>query len=399
MKFIRFVLPIMVIAAGLAGSALLVKFGRKTQPVDPPSVAPLVETVSVELQDHRFRVRAQGNVAAAAEIDLTAEVSGRVEWVSSSLAAGGFFDEGAELIRLERRDFELALVSARSQLTQFRAALTREEAEAAVALEEWRQLGQGQASPLLRREPQLAQARAAVEAAEAMVEKTERDLARCVIRAPFVGRVERKVVDVGQFVSRGARLGRLYAVDRAEVRLPIPESDLAFLDLPLAFAADESRESGPAVRLSGDLAGRRHEWHGSIVRTEGRIDSRNRMIYAVVQVDDPYQRRAQVAERAPLAVGLFVDCEIEGRTTRNAARLPRRALRNRDEVWVVDAEDRLRIRQVEVLRAGREYAVVGSGLRSGERVCVSSLDAVVDGMTVRSAEGEGTEQTGKEPGQ
>ena len=385
MKIIRVLLPILVVAAGLVGSALLVKFGKKTKPVDPPAIAPVVEAVTVELRDHQFMVRAQGNVRAVAEIDLTAEVAGKVEWVSEAMAAGGFFAKGDDLVRIEKRDFELAVVSAEAQLTQVRATLVREEAEAKVALKEWKELGSGEASPLLKREPQLAQARAAEESAKAMVEKAERDLARCVIQAPFDGRVERKAVAAGQFVNRGMSLGRLYSVDRAEVRLPIPEEDLAFLDLPLGKGAESGEEAGPKANLSGSLGGRFHVWEGRIVRTEGRIDTRSRMIYAVVEVDDPYHRRSKLAVNPPLAVGLFVDCEIEGRTDENTATLPRRALRSRNEVWVVDAEGKLRVRKVVVLRAGREEAVIGSGLKAGERVIVSSLDAVVDGMAVRLA--------------
>lgn len=392
MKIIRFLLPVLVVAAGLTGSALLVKFGRKTDPVDPPAFAPLVETVTVELRDHQFTVQAQGNVSARTEIDLAVEISGKVEWISDAMAAGGFFKEGDNLVRIEKRDFELAVVSARSLLAQAKATLAREEAEAAVALREWKELGNGKASLLLKREPQLARARAAVEAANARVEKAERDLNRCVIRAPFAGRVERKTVDVGQFVNRGAPLGRLYSVDRAEVRLPIPEEDLAFLNLSLGFRVDAAPNNpGPKVRLRATVAGTNQSWTGRIVRTEGRIDSRSRMTYAVAQVIDPYGLRSDTKE-APLPVGLFVDCEIEGRTASDTATLPRRALRNGDEIWVLDADDRLRVRQVDVLRAGRKEVVIGSGLKSDELVCVSSLDAVVDGMTVRVA-GDDAPQT------
>ncbi len=385
MKIIRVLLPILVVAAGLVGSALLVKFGKETEPEDPPTIRPVVETVTVELRDHQFVVRAQGNVSAGAEIDLTAEVAGKVEWIAYAMAAGGFFDKGDDLVRIEKRDFELAVVAAEAQLTQARATLVREEAEANVAMKEWQELGSGEASPLLKREPQLAQARAVVDSARAMVEKAERDLARCVVKAPFDGRVERKAVDAGQFVNRGMSLGRLYSVDHAEVRLPIPEEDLAFLELPLAYGGESVENAGPKATLSGSLGGRFHVWEGSIVRTEGRIDTRSRMIYAVARVDDPYHRRSKPAANPPPAVGLFVDCEIEGRTDENTTALPRRALRSRDEVWVVDAEGRLRLRKVVVLRAGRSHVVVGSGLEAGERVIVSSLDAVVEGMAVRVA--------------
>ncbi len=387
MKIVRLLLPVLIVAAGVAGAGLLVKFGKKTTPEEIPFVPPLVEVVEAEPGGHQFHVSAQGSVSARTEIDLVAEVAGRIAWISPSLAAGGFFEKGGDLARIEARDFELAVTAAKAELTQARATLTREEAEAAVAIREWKELGQGDASPLLKREPQLAQARAAVEAAEAAVERGERDLARCVIRAPFAGRVERKGVDVGQYVSRGMSLGRLYSIDVAEVRLPIPAEELAYLDLPLGFRDGDASRPGPAVALRAEFAGKVHEWRGRITRTEGRIDTRSRMVYAVAEVDDPYGRATENGN-PPLAVGLYVDCEIAGRTVKDASILPRRALRNTDELWVVGPDDRLEVRRVEVLRAGRETVVVGSGVKEGERVCVSSLDAVVNGMRVRVSEEE-----------
>lgn len=387
MKIIRFLLPIFVVALGVAGSALLVKFGKKTKPEETPFVPPLVEVVLAVAQDYQFRIHAQGSVTARTEFDLIPEVSGKVVRVSPSLIAGGFFEKDDELVAIETRDFELGVIGAKSQLAQASALLAREEAEAYVAMKEWKELGSGAASPLLKREPQLAQARAAVRAAEAALEQSNRDLARCILRAPFAGRVERRSVAAGQVISRGAPIARLYAVDFAEVRLPLAAEELAFLDLPLAFRGEAKQSAGPAVTLRANFAGKRHEWRGRIARTEGRIGVRNRMIYAVVQVDDPYGRTG-ASDRPPLAVGLYVDCEIEGKIERNAIALPRRALRNKNELWVIDDEKKLFVRPVEVLRAGRDEVIVGSGLEAGDRVCVSSLDAVVNGMSTRIAEEE-----------
>jgi RND family efflux transporter MFP subunit len=393
MKVIRFILPILVVALGIAGSALLVKHGPRTEPEAIPFVPPLVETATAAFQDYQFKIHAHGSVSARTEIDLVPEVSGKVARVSDSLTAGGFFEKGDELVTIESRDFELGMIGAKSQLAQASAALAREEAEASVALKEWKQLGAGEASPLLKREPQLAQAHAAVRAAEAALEQSERDLARCVLRAPFAGRVELRSVAAGQFVNRGAPVARLYAVDFAEVRLPLPAEELAFLDLPLEFRGESKRASEPTVTLRAKFAGKQHEWQGRIVRTEGRIDTRNRMIYAVVQIDDPYGRSG-ASDRPPLAVGLFVECEIEGKTVKNSVVLPRRALRNKDELWVIDNEKRLNIRRVEVLRAGRDEVIVGSGLDAGDLVCVSSLDAVVNGMSTRLAGDEPAKTSG-----
>jgi multidrug efflux pump subunit AcrA (membrane-fusion protein) len=203
---------------------------------------------------------------------------------------------------------------------------------------------------------------------------------RCEIRAPFTGRVREERVDVGQFVSRGERIARLYAIDVAEVRLPISDDELAFVDLPLLYRGDEEARPGPEVELSARFAGERHVWRARVVRTEGEIDPRTRMVNVVARVEDPYERSNG---RPPLAVGLFVDAEILGRTVEDVVVLPRAALREGDVVHVVDAEDRLRLRPVSVLRRHRDEVVLASGLAPGERVSVTPLAAPVDGMLLK----------------
>ena len=220
--------------------------------------------------------------------------------------------------------------------------------------------------------------------ARARVKRAQRDLERTEIVAPYAGRVREERVDVGQFVSRGVSVATVYAVDWAEVRLPLPDRELAFVDLPLARGPGEAPAAGPEVLLRAEFAGAPHTWNGRIVRTEGEIDARSRMLHAVARVEDPYGRNRDRA-RAPLAVGLFVEAEIQGRTLEDAVVLPRSALREGSRVLVVDDGDRLRFRAVEVLRAERDAIVIGTGLAPGERVCISPLQGAVDGMAVRVA--------------
>jgi RND family efflux transporter MFP subunit len=263
--------------------------------------------------------------------------------------------------------------------------LAQEEAEAEVARREWEALGEGEASPLTLRVPQLEDARASLRAAEAALTQAERDLNRTEVRAPYTGRVREKLVDVGQFVSRGTPAALLYAVDYAEIRLPLPDQDLAFLDLPLDYRNDAPDEPGPRVVLHAEFAGQTHSWQGRIDRTEGAIDPMSRMVQVVARVKDPYGH-GEEKDRPPLAVGMYVEAEIEGSTVEQVAVLPRAALRGEDLVYVVDPENRLRFRKVDVLRATREEVVIRSGLQEGEQVCLSPLEAVTDGMRVRLPE-------------
>ncbi|MCY3968728.1 MAG: efflux RND transporter periplasmic adaptor subunit [Acidobacteria bacterium] len=373
---LKWILPIAVVAlALLIVVALFVsRPAVETAPrrLEPPPVRVLaVEPTSVELT-----VRSQGSVIPVTEAELVSELAGNIVWAAESFEAGGFFDAGDVLLRLDRRDYELAVASARASVAQARVALTREEAEAEIAREEWEDLGEsGEPGPLVLREPQLDEARARVEAAMANQARAELDLERTAIRAPFAGRLRAKRVDRGEFVNRGVPLATIYSVDAAEVTLPVPDSELAFLELPLGT---ELRGAGPRVLLQAEFAGGRHEWEARIVRIGGEIDPATRMVNLFARVEDPYRA---VGDRPPLSVGLFVDAEVVGRSVDSVFEVPRGALVGADRVWLVE-DGRLALRQVGVLRSDPDVALVSSGLASGDRISLTILETAVDGMAV-----------------
>ena len=391
MKKIRLVLmtvlPLLVLALGGWTAKSLIDSYEAPQPEPIVVEPPLVHVIPAERTNLTLSVHAEGTVAPRTESQLVPEISGRVVEVSPSLAAGGFFNEGDVLLKIETRVYELAITRAEAAIEQARLRLTTERQEAEVARLEWESLGTGDPSPLLFREPQIAEVQASLAAAEANLRQAEYDLERTVLRAPFAGRVRSKQVDVGQFVQRGMTLATLYSVDVAEVRLPIPNSELEFCNLPLAYRDASSPGDGPRVKLIAQFAGEEHSWRGRIVRTEGEIDARTRMVNAIAQVQDPYAR-GRNSRRPPLAVGMFVQAEIEGIRVRDVIRAPRNALRQGNIVYVVDSRGRLQFREVVPLRSERDVVLIREGIKEGELICVSPMEAAVNGMNVRTiAEG------------
>lgn len=349
----------------------------------PPEVPiPVIRAVPAELQTLRLTVRSQGTVAPRTQTTLFPEIAGRVLRVSPSLADGGFFEAGAELLRIDPTDYQLQVVQAEAQIAQAQLSLETEEAQAEVARKEWQSLGRGEASPLLRRVPQIARARAALSSAQAALAQAERNLEKTRISAPFAGRVLRKNVDIGQYVTPGTPMATIYSVDYAEIRLPLSDEELAYVDLPLSYRGDGSQKRQPVVRLRSEFGQRNHSWTGRIVRTDGTIDPQTRMIHAIAQVADPYGRGPD-PDRPPLAVGMFVEAEIQGRLMHDVVTLPRAALRGEDQVLVVDPESKLRFRHVNVVRLERERVLIDSGLEGGELVSLATLTTVVDGMRVQ----------------
>lgn len=382
-KWLQIILPIGILAAGLLGAFVLVvsKPDVETRPAEKH--LPVVQVQTMQKQAYEVMIKSQGNVVPRTESALVAQVSGRVVGVAPSFVTGGFFEKGDVLVTIDRRDYELAVTQAKAQVAQAELRLKLEQQEAEVARKEWQRLGKGEAPALVAREPQVAEAAAALAAARARLEQAELDLERTLIRAPYAGRIRAKSVDVGQFINRGSPVAMVYAVDYVEVRLPLPDEDLAFLNMPFDFRGSQALNRGPRVTLSANFAGRESEWQGYIHRLEGEIDPRSRMVHAVARVDNPYGDD-QRSDRPPLTVGLFVNATISGQTIDSVYVVPRAALRGHDRVLIVDNDDRIQFRQVEVQRRASDYILVSRGLQQGERVCLSQLEAVVDGMQVRT---------------
>jgi RND family efflux transporter MFP subunit len=373
-------MPLVVVFVAGLGAAGLVITAPELESAPLEEVVAVVRVMAGVPQDLALVVRSQGTVEPRTESDLVSEVSGRVTWVSPALASGGFFEAEEPLLRIDPGDYEMARARARASLA--RAQGEWEHARENLARREnlaERNIASSSQLDDARRTSRVAEA--SLEEARVALRQADRDLARTEIRAPYAGRVREKNVDVGQFIARGSPAATLYATDYVEVRLPVPDSELAFLDLPLF--GGQALEGGPPVSLSARFAGREHTWLGRIVRTEGEIDPKSRMVRVVARVEDPYVVSEQ---RAPLAVGLFVQAEITGPVANDVLVVPRSALREDGRLLLVDAEDRIRLREAEVLRMDYEQAVVRAELKPGERVCVSPLQAAVAGMLVRPVE-------------
>ena len=381
---VKIFLPIIVILIGMATALAIIKARPTVDRQEAAALPPLVRVMKAQPQDLDLVVRSQGTVRPLVESTMVAQVAGRVDWVSPAFAEGGFFSKNDKLVQIDPRDYELAASQAEAQVAQALVRLQLEEAEAELAREEWQELGTGDGSPLALREPQLAEAKASVQAAEAVLQKAQLDLERTSIRAQFDGRVRSKLVDLGQFINRGAPVANVHSTHTAEIRLPVRQDELPFVGLDPSLRLDSGDGGGPEVLLRARIGRSDISWSGVIVRTGSEFDPSTRMLPLFARVEDP-MRRQPGAEGTPLPMGLFVDAEIGGIHLQNVFILPRSAVRDEDQVLVVDEDGRLRIRGVEIVRAERERVLVQSGLSPDDLVCVSQIETVVDGMQVRTS--------------
>jgi RND family efflux transporter MFP subunit len=382
---LRALLPLAVLVIGAGTGVALIATGPEAQRRKPPPVMPTVEVLQVAPQAFPVVVRTRGTVRPRTQSTLIPEVAGRVVWIAPNLRSGGFFEAGEPLLRIDPTDYENAVTVARADLARARLALAEAEAQATQARRDWEKLGlTGEPSGLVLHVPQLDSARAEAGAAEARLKQAEADLDRTRILAPYAGRVLEKGVDVGQYVSPGTVLAEVYAVDYVEIRLPLSDEQVPFVDLPERFRGEgpgsgPGRGDGPTVTLSATIGKRTYTWDGTVVRTDGAIDTASRQLFVVAQVDNPYARHG---DAPPLKVGQFVEAEITGRTLDGVFVLPRQAVEGGTRVLVVTPDDTIERRPVEVVWGDGDRVVVTGGLAAGERVSRTPLPFAADGARV-----------------
>jgi len=383
-KLAKILLPILVIA-GASGIAFVTIAKREAPERHAPRKATIeVEVTTLAQSDYTIRVNSRGTVRPRTESTLIPEVSGRIVSLSPNIREGEFFEAGDVLLEIDARDYQADVAVAKANIVQAHTTLAEERARADQARRDWKRLGEtGEPGALVLRKPQLAGARAGVASAEARLTQARLALERTKIVAPYAGRVLERNVDIGQYVTTGTVLVRIYAVDYVEVRLPLTNRQLEFVDIPEVYRGNNpaSHRADLAVRLSARIGSRLHSWDGRVVRAEGSIDTQSRQLFVIAQVDDPYGKGP--AGRPPLKVGQFVEAEIEGRTVNDVIVIPRSALRAGGEVLLVNDENRLETRAIEVLWADEQNAVAGSGLAPGERLVLTPLGGAMDGIEVR----------------
>lgn len=377
-KFVRALirtLPALgILAAGLIGYWILgaEPEEEKAPPQEPRAIKTTVKVLHP--QDYPTIIQSQGIIRPHSEVTLTAEVSGKIINLRPGFEDGAFFSEGEVLLELDPSDFETALAAAEAEVARASAAYAQEQARAKQAKLNWEDLGYDEEpNDLVLRLPQLREAEANVKAAEAQLEQAKRNLERTKVRAPFDGRVRQRLVGLGQSVGGSTALGTVFSIEFAEVRLPIARRDLPFLDLP------EGPEDPPLRVELKDALNEKNEavWEGDIVRTEGALDENSLELFAIARVLDPFRRRS---DQPPLRIGQPVVGAIAGRVLKNVYVLPRVAVRQMDQIYLVDRKDlTLAQRTIEPIWSDEENVVIRAPhIKPGSLLATSYLNYTPD---------------------
>ncbi|MFT7459336.1 MAG: multidrug efflux system membrane fusion protein [Planctomycetota bacterium] len=339
-----------------------------------------VDVMTLHKRPYQVKLQSYGTVQPRTQSMLVSQVAGEITSISDSLREGGFFEQGDELLSIDARDYLADVKIAEASLMDAKQALAEQKARSVQALEDWNRLGnKGQAPDLVLRKPQLSAAQSRVISADSALEKSNLELERTRILAPYAGRVMDKMVDQGQVVGRNSQLAEVYAVDFVEIRLPLRNRDLAFIDLPedYRFERDDKNE-GPLVTLYSDLAGR-SDWQGRIVRTESAIDDNARQLHVVAQIDNPFGLEAR--GKTPLKIGQYVTAELMGSEVQDALVIPIRAIYQGTYVYIV-IDEILHRRDINIAWQNEDDAIISGGLEEGDALVLTSLGQVTSGVRV-----------------
>ena len=382
----RVLLPIAILVGCVLFAGFLYMTPAQVSETSPEVVPVSVRVAQVELASVRLIVESQGKVQAAQLANLSAPVAGPIEWISPAMQAGGYVEAGQVLLRLETSDYETARSRSRAAMQQAQAEANHADTD----LERMKEL----AKQRLASDSQLQDAirTADVNAARladalASFRQAELDLERTEIKAPFNAIIETREVELGQYVNRAQSVAILYGADEVEVRLPLAIRQLGYLDIPLGTRGELVGNAAPEVTLTGFYGGEEHHWQGKLVRTEATIDPNSNTVQTIIRVQQPVAGDTKLsrlsAQQIPLPIGLFVQANIVGKEAEDMIALPRSVIRNNSQVLVVDAENKMYFRDVEIFRLEEDRVLISGGLLAGEYICTSPIQAVVNGMSVQ----------------
>jgi RND family efflux transporter MFP subunit len=382
--FFNILLSLVVITAGIAGAAYISKSAPKARKRPPTRMAPLVQVISVNPDNHGVTVSAMGTAIPAREITFEARVAGEIVAIHPEFTIGGFLKKDSEVLRIDPQDYELALILASARVKDAESKLKLLEAEAEAARDEWSVLypdqdqTKNQPPPLVFKQPQLSAAKAMLTAEKAEVKRAHLNLSRTRIRAPFNAIVRAKQVDIGSQVSAQEKLAELVGTDEYWIQASIPVDRLNWIMIPRHPA-----EPGSRVRI---LHRNGYQIAGTVIKLLGDLESEGRMARILVRVKDPLNLNKAENNQPALLIGEYVRIEIEGRKLQHVYRIPRTALRDDVNIWVVNNDSKLEIRPVEILWRDAQSVLLRDGLEPDDQLIISDLPAPISGMPVQVGE-------------
>ena len=374
-QFLWAPLAIFIVAAVVLVFLVMLKPKALKETVTPR--IPVVSIQQIEKKTVTIPVYSRGIITPGTEIPLVSEVQGRILSISPNFESGAFFKKGETLFKIDSTNYKLDLAKAKSQVSKAKLNYTRVNAE----------ISSNRTSKSSVGRARLEEAKAQLEAAKADNTRAKRLLDRTSFKAPFDGRVRDKLVDVSQYITPGVQMGTIFATDTAEIKLPLSDAQLELIKIPSKSNVGD-KDNKSRIILRGEYAGHEYFWYGDVIRAEGGINQRNRLLHVIAEIENPFEADKNQPNRPPLAIGKFVEVEVEGTKFKDVVVIPRSILRNTNQVLTLTSENNIEIKDVDVMHRGKDNVYIRSGLDHGDWVVSTQLDVVVDGMQVQLADNQ-----------
>ena len=369
--------PLFILLGAFALSYLLWFLGQvQPDPVEelpPPDV--IVEILTPK--DFQVQISSNGTTTPFTQTVLTAEVGGEVIYRSKKFAEGASVIEGEILAKIDDTDLQLQYKNALLQLANAEVQYSLQLAEAEVAKEAWDKIGDGVASDLTLKKPQLKQAEAFLEVAKAQVSSAAKKLNKTEIIAPYAGRIQNVNIDLGTTIIPGQPVGAMYTSSEIEITLAVKDNDLQFLSIPMDGRKLNPSEQASVV-IESFYKGKTQSWKGKLERVDGVIDPVTRMINLIAVFKNDFIE----SDKPNLPIGLFVEAKIDGITLKNIFEIPINSISKDNEVYIVDKDNQLELRELTILKKYSEFVIIKDGLRAGERIVTSKLSTASNGIKV-----------------
>ncbi|MEM7401846.1 MAG: efflux RND transporter periplasmic adaptor subunit [Pseudomonadota bacterium] len=373
------VLVVLILVVGFVGAMSFSLFNEEPAQSERADYVPIVRVIETGVSTEQVVIEGNGTIEARTRINIVPQVGGKVVYIHPDLRAGGVFAENELLLEIERIDYELAVTQQEAEVARAQTALELELADAETSREEWLDINPNEEIPtLVGREPQIAEAKAALASARAQLARARLDLQRTQVSIPFTGRVVNAMIDKGEVISANQQVGVVYSTERFEIPVSLDLEELAWIDI----SNDAEESTGNLAKITVKIGETEHQMSGYVTRIESELEEISRFARVIVTLDYadiPEQLKSKVIP------GLFVDVSIISHEFAEVTTLPRASLREGNVLWTIE-EGQLRYTIPDIVYKSDNEIVVRE-LAQGTQVITSDLTVVTEGMNVRVASG------------
>jgi len=366
-------LPFTIILSAIVISFILTLTKKDESKINFEKVIPKINAFLVKSQDFTFYINSEGHIKSKTEFQLLSEVSGEVLFLSNYFDNNLIFSKGDTLIKVDSANYSIARRNAKANLD---IAVLENLQQKAIYDRSQTELGQynnNQVSDLAKKIPQLQSSNSLLDAAKANYEKTELDIEKTIVLAPFKGRVKKNYISKGMHIAPGMKLASIYSIEDMFVKLPLSIDDTALLGL----SRDKTGiigEDDISVDLEVLIGDKKYNIKGQYMGVSGSIDKMTQKIYLNAGIDN-------LSKNIIIDDNLFVNAKIYGKKYKQVFLIPNEAIIKNNYVNIV-RNQKIYKQKIQILKKYKDYSIINKGLKNGDIINLTRLDYYLDGMEI-----------------